>query len=104
MSTKSFTSVVGALFALVVGTARADELTWTFGLSPNDIIAGPSLQKLRSRHHWSWEFNEQAGTFEIAVRKAVFPAASLQCRMDYLILSMPSYHHDTPKQDPSPNT
>ena len=100
MSTKLLTSVAAVLFTLVVGAARADELTWTFSLRPNDIVAGSTLQKLRSRHHWKWEFNEQIGTFEIAVRKAAFPAAAPQCRMDYLILSMPSYYPETPKQAP----
>ena len=98
MSTKSLTSVAAVLFTLVVGATRADQLTWTFSLRPNDIIAGPSLQKLRTRHHWSWEFNELFGTFEIAIRKAAFPTTSPECRMDYLILKMPAYHDDTPKQ------
>jgi hypothetical protein len=98
MSTKFLTSVVAVLFTLVVSTAHADQLTWTFVLHPNDIIAGPSLQKLHTRHHWSWEFNEPDGKFEIAVRKAAFPAASPQCRMDYLILSMPVYYPENPKQ------
>jgi hypothetical protein len=100
MSAKLLTSVAAVLITLVVGAAHADQLVWTFSLRPNDIIAGPSLQKLRTRHHWSWEFNEQIGTFEIAVRKTVFPAASPQCRMDYLILSMPSYYPENPKQAP----
>lgn len=103
MSTKSIASVVAVLVTLIAPAARADQLTWTFVLRPGDIIAGPSLQKLNSRHHWNWEFDQWGGTFEIAVRKAAFPAASPQCRMDYLILGMPLYYPDNPKQASLPD-
>ncbi len=103
MSIKLLTSVIAVLFTLVAGTAHADPATWSFVLRPNDIVAGPSLQKLNTRRHWNWEFDEQDGTFEIAVRKAAFPAASPQCRLDYLILGMPSYYPENPKQASVPD-
>ncbi len=97
MSAKLLTSMVAVLVTLVAGTAGADPSAWTFVLRPNDIIAGSSLQKLHTRHRWSGEFSEQDGKFEIAVRKAAFPAAAPQCRMDYLILTMPVYYPENPK-------
>jgi hypothetical protein len=98
MSTKLLTSAVAVLFTLIAGAAHADPVTWNFVLRPNDIVVGPSLQKLHTRHHWNWEFDQQDGKFEIAVRKAAFPAGAPQCRMDYLILVMPLYYPENPKQ------
>jgi hypothetical protein len=103
MSPKLLTSAVAVLFTLVAGTAHADPVTWSFILHPDDIVAGPSLQKLPTRRHWNWQFDEPAGTFEIAVRKVAFPATAPQCRMDYLILSMPSYYPENPKQASVPD-
>jgi len=98
LSTKALAPAIAVLFTLVAGAASADPLTWSFILRPGDIVAGPTLQKLPTRRHWSWEFDGRDGTFEIAVRKTAFPAASPQCRMDYLILGMPSYYPENPKQ------
>ena len=98
MTIKLLIFATALVFATVAGPARADPPTWTVILHPDDIIAGPNLQKLNTRHHWKGAFGEPDGTFEIAVRKAVFPAAAPQCRMDYLILSMPSYYPENPKR------
>jgi hypothetical protein len=87
-------------FVCGVGVACADPLTWTFTLRPADIIVGQNLQKLHAPRHWNWEFDEQNGKFEIAVRKSAFPVPAPQCHMDYLILSMPLYYPETPKQAP----
>jgi hypothetical protein len=91
---------VVALFAFSLGIACADQSTWTFVLHPADIVAGPNLQKLHSRHDWNWKFDERDGKFEVAVRKSAFPIPAPQCRMDYLILSMPLYYPENPKQAP----
>jgi hypothetical protein len=95
--------VLAVLVALAAGRAGAEPLTWNFTLRPGDIVAGPALQKLDTRRHWNWEFDERDGKFEIAVRKAAFPAASPQCRMDYLILGMPLYYPENPKQASVPD-
>jgi hypothetical protein len=80
--------------------ACAEPLTWTVVLRPADIIVGESLQKRLTRRHWDWKFDEKVGIFEIAIRKSAFPVPAPQCHMDYLILRMPAYHHDNPKQAP----
>jgi hypothetical protein len=89
-----------AFFAWGVGLACAEPLTWTFTLRPSDIIVGQNLQKLHTPRHWDREFDERDGKFEIAVRKSAFPVPAPQCRMDYLILSMPVYYPENPKQAP----
>ena len=43
-------------------------------------------------------FDEQSGAFEIALRKTAVAIPAPQCRMEFLILKIPFYHHDTPKQ------
>jgi hypothetical protein len=92
--------LAGALILLISGsTAAAEESTWTFVVHPSDIVAGPALEKLRSRHHWQWRFDE-SGKFEVALRKSAFPARAPQCSMPYLILAMPSYYPESPKQAP----
>ena len=100
MSRKFVAAIVALFLAFSVGNARAEQTTWSFVLRPNDIVAGSSLAKLKTRHHWNGTFNEQFGTFEIAVRKAAFPAEAPQCRADYLILAMPAYYPENPKQSP----
>lgn len=82
---------------LGAGIANAGPFEWTITLRASDVVAGASLQKLRTSHHWKWEFDDQ-GQFEVAVRKSAFPAPAPQCRMDYLILGMPLYYPENPKQ------
>ena len=98
MSAKLLAPAIAVLFALAAGAASADPLTWSLILRPGDIVAGPTLQKLPAHRPWNWEFDGRDGTFEIAVRKAACPAASPQCRMDYLILGMPLYYPENPKR------
>jgi hypothetical protein len=96
---KSATAVFLAVVAVTcgVGVAGASSFEWSLILHPSDVVAGESLQKLQTRHHWKWEFDDQ-GKFEIAVRKSAFPVAAPQCHMDYLILGMPLYYPENPKQ------
>ena len=101
MNRKSTILIGISLAIFAANAAAAEEPAWTFVLHASDIIAGPTLEKLRTRHHWRWRF-EQDGTFEIALRKATFPAPAPRCRMPYLILAMPSYYPENPKQSPLP--
>jgi hypothetical protein len=97
---KTFPALVTIAILTLSAGIHADPLTWTFVMHPSDMIAGPDLQKLSTRHHWDWKFDEQGGKFEIAVRKPAFPAPAPQCHMDYLILDMPLYYPENPKQAP----
>ena len=85
------------IIMLGVAIANAGPFEWTLALRPSDVVAGASLQKLRTSHHWKWEFDDQ-GKFEVAVRKSAFPAPAPQCRMDYLILGMPLYYPENPNR------
>jgi len=67
--------------------------TWTLAFSPEDIVIGPRLKAIRTRHRWSQG--------EVAVRKSAIPIPAPGCRMDYLILTIPSYYPEHPNQ-PSP--
>lgn len=95
-----FLLVAIARFAFDAGIADAAPSTWTVTLHSSDIVAGEKLQTLRGRHRWNWKFDEQDGKFEIAVRKTAFPAPATGCRSDYLILAMPLYYPENPKQAP----
>jgi hypothetical protein len=85
--------------ALMQGTAAAAEETpaWTIVLRPADFVIGPALAKLLARHAWVAEVDERGG-FEIAVRKKAVPIAAPQCRMDHLILKIPFYYPENPRQ------
>jgi hypothetical protein len=76
----------------------AADWKWTVVLRPNDMIVGEPLQKLNTRRHWAWKFDN--GTFEIAVRRSSIPIPSPNCRMDYLILTMPLFYPENPAQSP----
>ena len=85
--------------AYVTGAAAAPSPIWTFTLHPSDIIVGEALAKLHTRHDWQWRFDND-GKFEIALVKSASPVPAPQCRMPYLILAMPLYYPETPKQAP----
>jgi hypothetical protein len=95
---KILLALVTILFS--IRAADAESFEWTVPLRASDIVVGEGLRKLHTRHHWIEEFDEQNGKFEIAVRKSAFPVAAPQCHMDYLILDMPLYYPETPKQAP----
>jgi hypothetical protein len=96
--------VTAALILTASGRAKADAASkeWTVRLHPDDIVAGQQLENIKSRHHWLWRFNNEnvEGNFDIAVRKSSIPILAPKCRMDYLILTMPYYYPETPKQAP----
>jgi hypothetical protein len=75
--------------------ASAAEGKWVATLHSDDFIVGRDLQKLRTVHQWMWKFD---GGFEVAVRKSSIVLPAPKCRMDYLILKMPSYYPESPAQ------
>lgn len=78
--------------------AAATEPAWTITLNRSNFIIGPALQQLRTRHAWTVGFNEQGRGFQVAVRKTSVAIPAPRCRMDYLILEIPSYYPENPKQ------
>lgn len=91
---------VFAIFVLALAFSSAAftaDHQWIALLHPDDFVVGPDLQKLTTRHHWAWKFT---GGFEVAVRKSAIPIPAPDCRMDYLILTMPVYYPESPAQAP----
>jgi hypothetical protein len=78
--------------------AAAPEPAWTIVLHPADFVIGAALKTLRTRHAWPTEFDARTGAFEVALRKTAVAIPAAQCRMDYLILTIPFYYPETPKQ------
>jgi hypothetical protein len=91
--------VLLATLALAQSSAVAAEEApaWTLVLRPADVVIGAALAKLPARRAWVAEVDAQ-GAFEIAVRKKAVPIAAPQCRIDWLILKIPFYYPETPKQ------
>jgi hypothetical protein len=89
---------VAALTCGPVGAAIAEEAAWTIVLHPADFVIGAPLVQLHTRHTWAAEFDARWGGFEIAVRKKAVAIPAPQCRMDYLILKIPFYYPENPKQ------
>jgi hypothetical protein len=79
--------------------AWADEVpAWTIKLRPGDFVIGSALTQLRTRRTWEAKFDEQSGGFEIALRKKAIAIPAPSCQMDYLILKIPFYYPENPKQ------
>jgi hypothetical protein len=78
--------------------AAAPEPAWTIVLQAKDYVIGDALKRLQSRRAWVTAFDERSGSFEIAVRKTAVPIPAPRCRTDYLILKIPFYYPETPKQ------
>jgi hypothetical protein len=97
MNRRSTGILAACLLASAAGPAFARDQTWTVILHPADIIVGPALDKLQTRHHWLAQFDKD-GRFEVALRKSASPVPAPECRMPYLILLMPLYYPETPKQ------
>jgi hypothetical protein len=74
------------------------EPVWTIALKPSDFIVGPALGQLHARRTWTPEFDAQAGSFEVALRKTAVAIRAPKCRMDYLLLTIPSYYPENPKR------
>jgi hypothetical protein len=99
MNKRSIGLLTLCLVASVAGRAAAPQQTWTVVLRPSDVIVGEALAKLHTRHQWQWYFDDN-GKFEVALLKSASPVPAPECRMPYLILAMPLYYPETPKQAP----
>jgi hypothetical protein len=97
MSGRSIGFLAICLFTFLSGAAAAPWPVWTITLHPSEIIAGEALAGLKTRHEWQWRFDKD-GKFEVALVKSASPVPAPQCRMPYLILAMPLYYPETPKQ------
>jgi hypothetical protein len=97
---KMLTALVAMLVLTCAQNATAADETsaWTIVLHPTDFVIGAALGQTHTRHTWPAGFDEQWGAFEIALRKTAVAIPAPQCRMEFLILKIPFYHHDTPKQ------
>jgi hypothetical protein len=78
--------------------SAAEVAAWTVVLRPTDFVIGAALAQLRSRRTWAAGFDEHSGAFEIALRKKAVAIPAPRCRMDFLILAIPFYYPETPKQ------
>jgi len=96
--------MLAALVAsLILSCAPAAALTddvpaWTIVLRPADFVIGAALAQLHTRRTWAAGFDERWGAFEIALRKKAVAIPGPRCKMDFLILSIPSYYPENPKQ------
>jgi hypothetical protein len=95
-----FPAIAAALLLTQPPTALAAgaEPAWTITLNRSNFIVGPALRQLHTRHAWAAEFDDQRAGFEVALRKTSVSIRAPQCRMDYLILTIPSYYPENPKQ------
>jgi hypothetical protein len=95
-------TVLLSALALIYGRAVASpdpkEAAWTIVIHPADFVIGPALKQLHTRHIWVATFDDRSGAFEIALRKTAVAIPAPRCRMDYLILEIPSYYPENPKQ------
>jgi hypothetical protein len=78
--------------------SAAEEASWTIVLHPTDFVIGDALGQLHTRRQWNTGFDEQFGGFEVALRKEAVAIAAPRCQMDYLILTIPHYYPENPKQ------
>jgi hypothetical protein len=92
------TLVAMSVLACAAAPASADEVpAWTIRLHPADFVIGAALAQLRTRRTWAAAVDEQGG-FEIALRKKAVAIPAPSCNMDFLILKIPFYYPETPKQ------
>jgi hypothetical protein len=97
MNRRSIRFLTLCLFACLTSVAVAQGPVWTITLNPTNVIVGEALAELQTRHEWQWRFDSN-GKFEVALLKSASPVPAPQCRMPYLILAMPLYYPETPKQ------
>jgi hypothetical protein len=79
-------------------TLADDIAAWTITLHPADFVIGAPLAKLRTGRAWAPGFDEDSGTFEIALRKKAVAIPAPRCRTEFLILAIPFYYPENPKQ------
>jgi hypothetical protein len=79
--------------------AATDEVAaWSISLLPTDFAIGAALAHLGTRRAWATGFDERSGAFEIALRKKAVAIRAPRCQMDFLILTIPFYYPENPKQ------
>ena len=88
-----------SVLAVAPIAAVADDIpSWTITLRPGDFVIGASLAQLHTRRAWTSGFDDKQGGFEIALRKTSVAIPAPQCRIDYLVLTIPFYYPENPKQ------
>ena len=93
--------LIAVLLVVAMAPAAAfagDIPAWTITLRPGDFVIGAALAQLHTRRTWAPGFDDKQGGFEIALRKTAVPIPAPQCRMDYLVLTIPFYYPENPKQ------
>jgi hypothetical protein len=89
-------AAVASLLALPPSAGQ--EAAWTIVLHPKDFVIGAALRGLHTRHAWVDGFDDRTGNFEVAVFRKAAAIPAPRCRMDYLILKIPFYYPENPKQ------
>ena len=77
--------------------AGQDVPAWTIVLHPKDFVVGSALSRLKTRRKWIDRFDE-VGNFDVAVLRTAVEIPSPKCRMDYLIVNIPTYYPETPRK------
>jgi hypothetical protein len=83
---------------LMLRAANGEEAAWTIVLHSGDFVIGDALKNLKTRHTWAPGFDESWGAFDVALRKNAAAVPAPRCRMDYLILRIPTYYPENPKK------
>ncbi len=91
-------TALSAVAWIAVAASPDEAPAWTITLHPDDFVIGAALAQLRTRHAWPAGFEEQHGAFEIALRKKAVAIPAPSCNMEFLILKIPFYYPETPKQ------
>lgn len=92
-------AVIAAIMLLSwTAVSAAEEASWTIALHPVDFVIGDALAQLHTRRQWTPGFDEQSGGFEVALRKKAVAIPAPRCQMDYLVLKIPHYYPENPKQ------
>jgi hypothetical protein len=78
--------------------ATNDVAAWSISLLPTDFVIGAALAHLGTRRTWATGLDERSGAFEIALRKKAVAIRAPGCHMDFLILTIPFYYPENPKQ------
>ncbi len=93
------TSLAMSILASAPAASAADEVAaWTITLRPTDFVVGTALARLHTRRSWAAGLDEHSGAFEIAVARKAVTIPAPRCRMDFLILTIPFYYPENPKQ------
>ena len=91
-------TAMSLLNGLATAVSAAEEASWTIVLRPADFVIGNALGQLHTRRQWIAGFDERSGVFEVALRKNAVLIPAPRCEMDYLILTIPVFYPESPKQ------